>query len=278
MAVGTRIAGLVNAATGEALPVDGATRVADGLRGAAARLGVDMPRPLARDPMADARNAEAALARAGWSGFTGWVDGDRGHRSLFGRTLADMPDLIRAAVAAGLAVAEHTYLDTTDAGIVTAKADDVEAMLAGDFPLGILADTAGSNARINAVLDALAASPAASAVTVFGSVARGKQGPGDLDTHVDATRPGDGVRWCRENMLGLASRHYGLYDPFMTTHRGLFVRSDEATGWVAATKAKAILAAVAADGVPLASVARLAATPEELAERCGVVVAPAPRP
>ncbi len=277
---GTRITRLVNGATGEVVDADDGAWHADRLRAAATRLAITLPRPTPKDTMGDEARAEAALASAGWSGFSGILGPEPGHRSLFGRRLADMSDLLAIAETAGLSAGDTTYLDTLDCGILRATRADAKAMLAGEFPArSMLGEQAGWNTRMNRILDAVAASPVAASTTVFGSMARGRHGPGDLDLYVD-TRALDAAarEWCRVEMLGLAARHAGLLDPFLTNHRGTFTRNAESTGWEASRQSRAILAAIAAEGVPLPSIGRLAETPEELAERCEVSARPAPRP
>ena len=78
-------------------------------------------------------------------------------------------------------------------------------------------------------------------IMVFGSIAMGKTYPGDVDIFVDFTENQTGAT----ALLSLAHRYYGMFDPFIYVHTGgrnvLYTRNDEATGWVPAKNAKAIL-------------------------------------
>ena len=76
---------------------------------------------------------------------------------------------------------------------------------------------------------------------VFCSIVTGKTYPGDVDIFVDFTELPIGVT----ALLELAQRYYGMFDPFIYVRTGgrnvLYTRNDEATGWVPAKNARAIL-------------------------------------
>lgn len=89
----------------------------------------------------------------------------------------------------------------------------------------------------------LAKLPRASEIIVFGSVAKGTDGP---HSDIDCLMPdGDG------RALWIAQRHYGLFDPFHLEQGILLVRNERATGWDLAKNNCSILRAIRRDGVPL---------------------------
>lgn len=92
-------------------------------------------------------------------------------------------------------------------------------------------------------------------ITVFGSLARSAERPGDLDLLIDL-RHEDDWRAARAARLALrlARENYGKVDPFLRTRDGLIVRNDEATGWQRAKNARAILGNATREGVPISEV------------------------
>jgi hypothetical protein len=136
-----------------------------------------------------------------------------------------------------------------------------------------------SLATLDAVVAAVRANPLAPYIRVFGSAAA-KPGeiPGDIDVFLDRVAANeDGVdaealKQASADLIAVARRHYGWLDAFMlgrakkTVQRDggmvsewvptLFVRNDEATGWIEAKKARELLAAARA-GTPIAEFGRV---------------------
>lgn len=100
------------------------------------------------------------------------------------------------------------------------------------------------------VCDALRALPFCQHIRVFGSAARPRSNPNDLDVFVDLR--GTDAKWDQLGaLLRIARTHYGLLDPFLRTDQGLLVRNDVATGWTLAKNARALEAAMDRDAAPL---------------------------
>jgi len=110
-------------------------------------------------------------------------------------------------------------------------------------------------AALSAVLDDLRASPLADRLVVFGSMARGRFLPGDVDVAIDlrSLHPIDEL--ALSGLLRTARKHYGWVDVFVIEKDGnLLVRNERATAWTNAKGARALKAAIASDGKPLAEV------------------------
>lgn len=86
----------------------------------------------------------------------------------------------------------------------------------------------------------------AAEIIVFGSVAKGTDGP---YSDIDCMMPDDDIAAIR-----IALRHYGAFDPFCVSRGFLLCRNDHATGWQMAMRSRSILKAVKRDGIPLAQV------------------------
>jgi predicted nucleotidyltransferase len=94
------------------------------------------------------------------------------------------------------------------------------------------------NASLNAILSELREVSGASQVRVFGSAAKGKQVPGDLDLYVDLNGLEPDVEKALTGaLMSLARKHYGLVDPFLDKKGVLYTRNDSATGWEKAKQA-----------------------------------------
>lgn len=108
-------------------------------------------------------------------------------------------------------------------------------------------------ARLQSVYRALRELPYADIIQVFGSAAKGKSNPADIDVVVDL-RSRDGLTLdALDGLLRIARRHYGLLDPFVITEQGkLLARNDLATGWKAARNGAQLLQSMQGDTVLLA--------------------------
>lgn len=110
--------------------------------------------------------------------------------------------------------------------------------------------------RIHAVLRELQALPYASRIQVFGSAARGKRHPGDIDAMLVFSSPEEFYEASAyRDLVQIARRHYGCFDPFVRAGRRLYTRSDDACWWMRARKAREIWANFKREHVPLLSVA-----------------------
>lgn len=106
--------------------------------------------------------------------------------------------------------------------------------------------------RLNAVLNALRAGPLAERLVVFGSVARGRFLPGDVDAVVDLRTGPPVPEGDSRRLLDIAYEHYGSFDPFVILPSGrLRVRGERAISWTDAENAASIMAAIRAEGRPL---------------------------
>ena len=120
-----------------------------------------------------------------------------------------------------------------------------------------LVDMARKGTPVERVLSALRTDPAfddlRNHARIFGSVAAGKERPGDVDLMVDySDRPGEPAKVPgASRLLALAREHYGSFDPYIKTADGLFVRNDEATGWTKAKNAQEIWDESQKNGKPL---------------------------
>lgn len=101
--------------------------------------------------------------------------------------------------------------------------------------------------------------PYATKIRVFGSMAEGKDTPGDIDVFVDMSE----IRYtnsdqCREffDLIRLANRNYGYVDPFIQFSDSLVVRNDQATGWMRARNKVAMKKSMNAQARPLDEVIR----------------------
>lgn len=93
--------------------------------------------------------------------------------------------------------------------------------------------------KYNELLAKLKALPYASEIVVFGSSARGKEKPSDIDLVIDLRGKGSHSAWV--DFIKLSKEYYGQLDPFILADNGiadgkpiyrLWVRNDSATGWV----------------------------------------------
>lgn len=92
-------------------------------------------------------------------------------------------------------------------------------------------------ARLGSVLTGLRESRLAPGIVVFGSMARGRFLPGDVDIAIDLKRT---VATGQElaALLALGRRHYGFLDPFVVNRSGtMFVRDENSMEWVKAKNA-----------------------------------------
>jgi len=223
----------------------------------AARLGIAVPKGYRPNDLDAEKPLARALAEAGWCHARAFSNyRDRPGLQIGPVPLAGLADAVRRAMAQGTGEPEHVSAVTTDAGWVQLDPDHVRQLLEeGTVAPAALSPHRESNAKLNEVLDALRALPYADRITVFGSVARGKAYPTDIDVWVDL-RGSDGSEDLSP-LLRLARRHYGLFDPFVETGDGVDVRSETARSWVAARGARAIKASVLAEGRPLSEIPAL---------------------
>lgn len=115
-------------------------------------------------------------------------------------------------------------------------------------------------ARLGSVLNGLRESRLAPGIVVFGSMARGRFLPGDVDIALDlkeTTATGQELA----SLLAIGRRHYGYLDPFVVNRAGtMFVRDENSMGWVKAKnaipdeKATDIRSAIAREGRPLSEI------------------------
>lgn len=100
------------------------------------------------------------------------------------------------------------------------------------------------NASLSAVLNDLSVLVGSEHIKVFGSVARGKQVPGDVDLYVDldGLEP-DAEKALTGSLMRLARKHYGMVDPFLDKGGVLYTRNDQATGWQKAKQSSKMRAA-----------------------------------
>lgn len=77
---------------------------------------------------------------------------------------------------------------------------------------------------------------------VFGSAATPDADANDIDVFLDCPGPA-GRTAGLDDILELARRHYGRLDPFVLRDGVLWTRNDDATGWVRARNAAALIAA-----------------------------------
>jgi len=110
-------------------------------------------------------------------------------------------------------------------------------------------------ANLSAVLDALRGSPLAPRLVVFGSVARGRFLPGDIDVSIDLRVGSPTDERELTNLLRISRKHYGWLDPFVIEPDGtLLVRNETATSWTKAKGARALKSAIRSEGRPLSEV------------------------
>lgn len=109
--------------------------------------------------------------------------------------------------------------------------------------------------------------PEASTPKIFGSVAKSCPNPGDVDFFLSVTtnewsgHPGGAQFGKLDQLLALARKHYGYFDPFVlvnaTNSKTLWVRCDEAKMWVPAKRAQSIIFSVQEHGVGIDEALRL---------------------
>lgn len=113
----------------------------------------------------------------------------------------------------------------------------------------------GNQPVIDSILRRLAKSSLRDKITVFGSVARGTQGPRDLDIWVDmkdaklSFSPDPDVQL----LLVLARAFPGYFDPFVQYENATIVRNADCSDWVGAKFAKKIRTQMEKEGIPLAA-------------------------
>lgn len=105
-----------------------------------------------------------------------------------------------------------------------------------------------------ALLERLKALPYAARIGVFGSLARGEKEPQDIDT-ILCFSDSDAFRRhpASTELLGLATRFYGYYDPFVRIGRRLITRSDEGNSWIRARRAREIWRNIQREQISLAA-------------------------
>lgn len=109
--------------------------------------------------------------------------------------------------------------------------------------------------------------PEASIPKIFGSVAKASPNPGDVDFFLSVSTtqwggyPGDAQFGKLDQLLALARKHYGYFDPFVLVNeansKALWVRCDEAQQWVRAKHARSLIADAQKDGVGIDEALRL---------------------
>lgn len=110
------------------------------------------------------------------------------------------------------------------------------------------------------LLRLLGALPIAAGIVVFGSVARGKKDPADIDIAyklADGNLPSGSAspeRQQLQRVLAMARSHYARLDPFVISGKRLLVRNAEATGWEVARNATNMRESIAREGRPLLDV------------------------
>lgn len=122
------------------------------------------------------------------------------------------------------------------------------------------------NEQKNELLAKLKARSYAKDIIVFGSLARGKEFPGDIDVYLDqSTQSMDEFIYSKtaSELLWFSQKFYGSFDPFVLVSKGfidgkaetlLITRNDYGTGWIKAKQARKILGDIQAQGVPLATI------------------------
>ncbi len=251
------------------------------VRANAGMLGVTLGRRRA-DPTEERKAVRGSLLAAGWASATGWRRGGSGNVEIAALPAASLPIAAAALRSWGHAHVGTISLELPEVGHATLVPSDLDGLHDGVWPIeALFGEAASRNARLNALVADLRTIPGAAGIRVFGSVARGKVGPGDIDTVYDL-HAGNGreVAACSSAMIRLAYGAYGFYDPFCLGGGKLTVRNDLATGWQAARNSRGILAAIAEASVPLLAMADLAEDVATLAALCGAPVAidgPSPR-
>jgi len=111
-------------------------------------------------------------------------------------------------------------------------------------------------ATLAAVLGDLRASTLADRLMVFGSMARGRFLPGDIDVAIDLRSGPQVDDYDLNRLLHIARKHYGWLDVFVIEQDGnLLVRNERATAWTKAKGARALKDAIQSEGRPLSEVA-----------------------
>lgn len=115
-------------------------------------------------------------------------------------------------------------------------------------------------AHLGSVLNGIRESRLAPGIVVFGSMARGRFLPGDVDVAIDLK----GVVATGQDLaalLTLGRDHYGFFDPFVVNRAGtMFVRDENSMEWTEARnaipnrKGTDIRSAIAREGRPLAEI------------------------
>jgi predicted nucleotidyltransferase len=118
----------------------------------------------------------------------------------------------------------------------------------------------------SAIFERLQASPLAPHIRVFGSAAIHGSDPKDVDIFVDFNVPSGKAeisRSGRADLLKIAKDFYGHFDPYFLVGSTLFTRNAEATGWITAKNAPALIEAGKA-GVSLSDLMSRAPTVESV--------------
>lgn len=99
------------------------------------------------------------------------------------------------------------------------------------------------NAKLRSILSEIAGLDGSEHIKVFGSIAKGKQVPGDIDLYVDISGlRSDVERSLTNDLMGIARTNYGLVDPFLDKDGVLRTRNATATGWSRASNSSKIRA------------------------------------
>lgn len=108
--------------------------------------------------------------------------------------------------------------------------------------------------RLVDIIKKLAALKFSENIVVFGSVAEGKELPGDVDIYLDMDDKNPEFHNSKNILLRLAKIHYGSIDPFSTQEGKLIVRNDYASEWMYAKNSKGILDDIKTKGTSLTEV------------------------
>jgi hypothetical protein len=205
---------------------------------------------------------------------------DRGERRLYaGRIrLADVAAVAARAMALGLPEPDFATFTTVEAGALRMGKTDLSAL--GKEPddevfTRVLAASLHGNAAINRILSRLRSLEIADRVTVFGSLARGKIIPGDVDAFVGKPEGKIGA----SHLMAIAGDENGYFDPFLMSGDGVLLTRDEtASGWTRAVNARGFLRSIEKEGVGLDLTADVPETEAALREALAKLLAWEPSP
>jgi len=251
------IAMFIRIGTGEVIPLPDADVDACSWAAAnAGRLGIVPPVSFNHEHHQDVRSVRRSLASAGWCCAQAWGR----DANLEPVSLDDLRDVLVLAMQHGMPHPESLGAMTVEADYIQLDRQQVDGLLRGDgLAPEVLWAKYGNNGDFNTILSQLRELPFADRMKVYGSAARGKPFPGDIDVWIDFRGTGFTMEDA-EYVLAMAKGYPGMFDPVLATDAGCFSRGDWGTEWEIIPNHERVEEAVLAEGIPLSDFPELVST------------------